>query len=93
MFTLKIHGAVPFLYVCYTLKSEKQKLETCCGLLWEAWLREPPKVIYKVLSEYVSVYFKGEKILNTTQNLRGVHDFKNVKTLLHQSLTIQKNYC
>lgn len=85
--------SICMLYLNLKVKT-KTKSRLVCRLLGGAWLSEPPLKLYVkfYLNMYVFVYFKGEKILSINQVLRGVHDFRKVKNLPHQSLNIPTNY-
>lgn len=60
------------------------------GLAWGAWLSDPPKVVCKVLSEYLYVYFKGEKTHSINQILNEVHYPKKVRTHITKACIFRK---
>lgn len=63
---------------------------------WGAWLSKIPKVLCKVLSEYLYEYFKGETIHSTDQILKGagwgegLHDPKKVKNHIIKACIFRK---
>lgn len=60
------------------------------GLAWGAWLSDPPKVVCKVLSEYLYVYFKGEKTHSIKQILKEVHYPRKVRTHITKACIFRK---